>query len=123
MRGVYKRIHPQSVKPIMVQGKPVTAQNASSITVFLLLYFALFIFSALVVSLENQDMETTLSAVVAAFTNNGTCFGKMTGSYFGIFSWFGEFYLSILMLAGRLEMYAVIVLFSRSFWNSDRARS
>jgi len=123
MRGIYKRIHPQSVKPIMVQGKPISAQNASSITVFILLYFAIFIFSALVISLENQDMETTLSTVVAAFTNNGTGFGKMTTSYFGIYSWFGQFYISLLMLAGRLEMYAVIVLFSRSFWNSDRARS
>lgn len=123
MRGIYKRIHPQSVKPIMIQGNPVSASNASSITVFLLLYFAIFVFSAIVLSLENQDMETTLSTVVAAFTNNGTCFGKMTGSYFGIYSWFGKFYSSILMLAGRLEMYAVIVLFSRSFWNSDRARS
>jgi len=123
MRGIYKRIHPQAVKPIMVQGKPISATNASSITVFILLYFAIFIFSCLMMSLENFDMETTLSAVVAAFTNNGTCFGKMTTSDFGQFSAFGQFYSSILMLAGRLEMYAVIVLFSRSFWNSDRARS
>lgn len=123
MRGVYKRIHPQAIKPVMIQGKPITARNASSITVFILLYFAIFIFSSIVMSLENFDMETTLSAVVAAFTNNGTCFGKMTTSDFGIFSGFGIFYSSLLMLAGRLEMYALIVMFSRSFWNSDRARS
>ncbi len=123
MRGIYKRIHPQSVKPIMIQGKPVSAANASSITVFLLLYFAIFIISIVLLGLENQDMETTICSAIAAFTNNGTCFGKMTGSYFGIYSGFGKFYCSILMLAGRLELYSVIVLFSHSFWNSDRARS
>jgi len=122
-RGGYRRIHPNSVKSIMIHGKPVSTENASSITVFLMLYFALYLFACLMLSLENQDMETTLSAVLGALTNNGTGFGMMYDGYYGMFSWAGKLFCSILMLAGRLEMYAIIVLFSRSFWNSDRARS
>ncbi len=123
MRGIYKRIHPRAVKPIMLQGKPVSAAAASSVTVYLMLYFAVFVFSSLVLALENQDMETTFSAVLGCLTNNGTGFGNITGGNYSIFSSFGKLYASVLMLAGRLEIYAIIILFSHSFWNSDRARS
>lgn len=123
LRGVYKRIHPRAVKPIMIQGKPVSAATAASVTVFVLMYFAVFIFSSLVLALENQDMETTFSTVLACITNNGTAFGAISGGNFSIFSGFGKMYAAALMLAGRLELYAIIILFSRSFWNSDRARS
>lgn len=123
LRGIYKRIHPRAVKPIMIQGKPVSAATASSVTVFIMLYFLLLMFSALMLSLENLDMETTLSAALACITNNGTGFGAITGGNFSIFSSLGRLYCAILMLAGRLEIYAIILLFSKSFWNSDRARS
>ncbi len=122
-RGLYKRIHPRAIRPIMIQGRPISAAGASSITVFLMLYFAILIFSFIVLALENQDMETTLCTAVAAITNNGTCFGGIIGGNFSIFSAFGKVYSALLMLTGRLELYAVLILFSRSFWNSDRARS
>lgn len=122
-RGIYKRIHPRSVKPIMIQGKPVSAAVASSVTVFMMLYFAVFIFSAVVFSLENLDMETTLSTALACITNNGTAFGGVSGGNFSILSGFGKLYAAVIMLAGRLELFAVIMLFSRSFWNTNRTRS
>ncbi len=121
-RGVYKRIHPRAMKPIMIQGRPVSAASVSSITVFLMLYFLVFVFGALGFSLENMDMETTFCTTLACITNNGTAFGDIIGGNFSIFSSFGKFWAAILMLAGRLEMYAVILLFSRSFWNPNRAR-
>lgn len=123
LRGIYKRIHPRAVKPIMIQGKPVSAATAASVTVFMLMYFAVFIFSSLVLALENQDMETTFSTALACITNNGTAFGAISGGNFSIFTGFGKLYSAALMLAGRLEIYAIIIIFSRSFWNSDRARS
>ena len=110
-----------TAKPIMIQGKPVSAQNASSITVYILLYFALLMFGSLVLSLDNFGMETTLSAVVATISTNGTCFGMLTGSDFSFFSGPAKLFLTILMLAGRLELYAVLIMFSPSYWNSDRA--
>lgn len=121
-RGIYKRIHPRAVKPIMVQGKPISASNVSSITVFLMLYFFVFVAGSLVFSLENLDMETTFCTTLACITNNGTAFGGIVSGNFSILSDFGKIFAAILMLAGRLEMYAVILLFSRSFWNPNRAR-
>lgn len=121
-RGIYKRIHPRAMKPVMLQGKPVSAASVSSITVFLMLYFFVFIAGSLVFSLENLDMETTFCTTLACITNNGTAFGGVVGGNFSILSGFGKCFAAILMLAGRLEMYAIILLFSRSFWNPNRAR-
>lgn len=121
-RGIYKRIHPKAMRPIMVQGKPVSASSVSSITVFLMLYFLVFVFGSLVFSLENLDMETTFCTTLACITNNGTAFGGIVGGNFSILSEFGKVFSVVLMLTGRLEMYAIILLFSRSFWNPNRAR-
>ena len=123
LRGVYKRIHPRAVKPIMIQGRPVSAATAASVTVFTMMYFAVLLASSLIFSLENMDMETTLCTALACITNNGTAFGAITGGNFSLLSVGGKLYASILMLSGRLELYAIILLFAPSFWNSDRARS
>ena len=121
-RGIYKRIHPRAMKPIMIQGKPVSAASVSSISVFLMLYFFVFGIGTLVFSLENLDMETTFCTTLACITNNGTAFGGVVGGNFSILSDFGKCFAAILMIAGRLELYAIILLFSRSFWNPNRAR-
>ena len=121
-RGIYKRIHPKAIKPIMVQGKPVSAASVSFITVFLMLYFLVFVFGSLLFSLENLDMETTFCTTLACITNNGTAFGGIVGGNFSILSEPGKIISVILMLAGRLEMYAIVLLFSRSFWNPNRAK-
>ena len=120
-RGIYKRIHPRAVKPIMIQGKPVSAASVSSLSVFLMLYFMVFLFGSLVFSFENLDMETTFCTTLACITNNGTAFGQIIGGNFSILSDFSKMFAAILMIAGRLEMYAIILLFSRSFWNPNRA--
>lgn len=122
IRGVYKRIHPQAIKPIMLQGKPVSAALASSMAMFLLLYFAILVSGFLIMGLENLDMETTCSVVAACFTTNGTAFGQLTNHNFAIISDPGKLVLCVLMLAGRLEMYTVVLMFTRSYWNIEKAR-
>ena len=121
-RGVYKRIHPKSIKAVTIQGKPVSASKASIVSTFILLFMAVYLLSALVLSLENMDMETTLTAPIALFTNVGAGFGKIVNADYRIFSPAGKLVCSVIMLLGRLEMYAILILFSRSFWDSDKAR-
>ena len=121
-RGVYKRIHPKSIKAVTIQGKPVSASKASIVSTFILLFMAVYLLSALALSLENMDMETTLTAPIALFTNVGAGFGKIVNADYRIFSPAGKLVCSVIMLLGRLEMYAILILFSRSFWDSDKAR-
>lgn len=122
-RGIFKRIHPNSVKPIILNGKPLPAPVVSSVTMHILLFFGVLIVATILLSLNNLDMETTITAAVGIFSNTGMAFGDVgTSGYFGMFNGFSQFIFTILMIAGRLEMYAIILLFSRSFWQLDKVR-
>lgn len=123
VRGVYKRIHPKAIKPVMFEKKPLAADMASSITSFVLLYFGVFMLGSILIALENLDMETTFSAVTAALSTNGTAFGMLTNHNFSIFSPIAKLGLSILMLAGRLELYPVIILMTRLFWKPNKSNT
>ena len=123
-RGIFRQIHPHSVKAVVVDGKAVPADKVSSITTHILLFFGVFFFSCIMLSFNNFDMETTMTTAIGFFSNTGMALGEAgcTG-YFGMFSPFSQFFLCVLMITGRLEMYAVLLLLSKSFWQLDRARS
>ena len=123
-RGIFRQIHPHSVKAVVVDGKAVPADKVSSITTHILLFFGVFFFSCIMLSFNNFDMETTMTTAIGFFSNTGMALGEAgcTG-YFGMFSPFSQFFLCVLMITGRLEMYAVLLLLSKSFWKLDRARS
>ena len=119
-RGFYKRIHPKSMRAVIVHGKAIPADRASSITVLALLYFAVLVISALVFSLQDLGIEASFSASIACITNNGTGIGLMRYGDFGMFSYPLRFFATLIMIAGRLELFGVFVLFSRSFWDTNR---
>ncbi len=120
VRGMYKRVHPNGVKAVMLKDIAVSAQNVTLISASILIFMAIYLVSTVVLSIENLDTITTFSAPIALLTNSGIGFSKIATSDFGIFSWWGKIYCSTLMLLGRLEIYPLIMIFSRSFWNSDK---
>ena len=122
-RGIFRRIHPHAVKPVRLEGRPVSSQMASSVTMHILLFFGVIIIGSVLLSLNNLDMETTITAVVGILANTGLALGEVgTSGYFGMFNGFSQLILAVLMIAGRLEMYAIILLFTRSFWQPDKAK-
>jgi trk system potassium uptake protein TrkH len=122
-RGIFKRVHPHAVRPITQEGRPISAAMASSVTMHILLFFGVIIMGTVLLSLNNLDMETTFTAVVGIFTNTGLALGQSgTTGYFGMFNEFSQIIMTVLMIAGRLEMYAIILLFTRSFWQPDKAK-
>lgn len=122
VRGIYKRIHPRAIKPVLLGGNPVKASTATAVTVYIMLFFTMYAGGILLLSLENKDMTTTLTAALSAISNNGSGLGEISDGNYGVFSDFGKIISAILMLLGRLELYAVAVLFSRSFWKPDQVR-
>ena len=123
-RGIFKQIHPNAVKAVVLDGKAVPADKVSAITTHILLFFGVFFFSCLMLSLNNFDLETTLSTALALFTNTGMAMGEAGCSgYFGMFNGFSQIFMTFLMIAGRLELYAVLLLFSRTFWRLDRVKT
>ena len=123
-RGIFKQIHPNAVKAVVVDGKAISADKVSAITTHILLFFGVFFFSCLVLSWNNFDLETTITTALAIFTNTGMALGVPGCSgYFGMFNGFSQLFLTFLMIAGRLEIYAILLLFSRSFWRLDRVKT
>lgn len=120
-RGLFLRLHPNAVTAIKLHGKPLDSHLVSGVAAFLFLYSFIFTSSLLVLSLENFDLLTTVSAVAAAMNNVGTGMGLVApAGSFAIFSGFSKLYLCFLMLVGRLELFTIILLFTPSFWNPDR---
>jgi trk system potassium uptake protein TrkH len=119
VRGTYKRLHPNAVFPVKIGTKTISAETVSKVSSFTFVYFTILIFSCLVVSLENYDMLTTISAVIGSLSNTGLALGELGPTEnFGIFSQPTRIYLSIVMIAGRLELFAIIMLLSPSFWRA-----
>lgn len=117
-RGLYRRLHPQAVVPVKLNGSNVSADVVSRITSFLFMYFAIFFLSTLILSLENYDLITTASSTIACLSNVGPGFA-LTGPMFN-YSFYSEpskLFLGLLMIAGRLELFTILILFTPSFWN------
>lgn len=123
-RGIFRQIHPRAVKAVVIDDKAIPADKVSAITTHILLFFAFFFFSSLVLALNNFDLETTISTSIGLFSNTGIALGSTGASgCFGMFNSFSQFYMCFMMIAGRLEIYAVLLLFSKSFWKIDSVNS
>lgn len=120
-RGCIKRIHPRSVVAVKVGGNAISAPVVSQITVFILLYMLLFLMSSFLLSFQGLDMETTITATLAMLSNTGAAFGETAAlGNFSMFHPLLKIYLSGLMIIGRLELFTIIILFTRNFWGRDR---
>ena len=120
-RGCIKRIHPRSVVAVKIGKNAVSAPVVSQITVFILTYMLLFLMSAFIMSFQGLDMETTLTASLSMLSNTGAAFGEAAAlGHFAMFHPLLKIYLSGLMVVGRLELFTIIILFTRNFWGRDR---
>lgn len=119
VRGTYKRLHPNAVVSVKIGTKIVSAETVSKISSFTFVYFTVLVFGCLVVSLENHDMLTTISAVIGSLSNTGLGLGELgPAQNFGIFSEPVRLFLALIMIAGRLELFTIIMLLSPTFWKS-----
>lgn len=121
-RNLLKQIHPHIVKAVMMDDKnTVSAKSASVVTMHTLLYFVVIGIGCLLLSFNNFDMETTFTTTLGLFSNTGLALGLPGNSgYFGMFNEFSQLVMAALMIAGRLEMYAVVIVFMKSFWAPDK---
>lgn len=114
---ISKLIHPKIIKTVTVNRVKKDDDTVKKVGLFFFIYFtALFICTALV-SIDRYDVLTSITAVIAALSNNGPGLG-LAGPYgtFGIFSPFSKAVLTFCMIAGRLEFYPVLILFMPSIW-------
>jgi trk system potassium uptake protein TrkH len=112
-----KLIHPNAVLPVRVNGKSVPPEIVTNISGFFILFVGLFVIGSIIMSLLGMDFLSAIGSVAATIGNIGPGLGSVgpTDNYAHI-SDFGKWFLSFLMLAGRLEIYTVIVLLTPVFW-------
>lgn len=117
LKSIYKEIkqmlHPKSVNVVKLNKKKLGEDTIRNVYVYLLAYITLAIVSVLIVSLDNFDFETTVGSVITALGNVGPGLG-MTGPVgsFADYSLLAKFVFCLDMLAGRLEIFPFLMLFS-----------
>lgn len=113
-------IHPRSIKIIKLESKPVEHLVLRAVNVFMVAYLIILFGSVLLVSLDNFDFTTNFTAVVATLNNIGPGLELVGPS--GNFSHFGflsKYVLMFDMLAGRLELFPLLLLFSPATWKKS----
>ncbi len=110
-------IHPRMVKKIKLEDRPVTNEINRSANAYIALYFVMFFFSVLLISIDNFGFTTNFTAVAATLNNIGPGF-ELVGptQNFSIFSDFSKYVLMFDMLAGRLELFPMLILFHPACW-------
>ena len=103
-------IHPRNVRKTRFDGKTVEHEVLRSINVFLVAYLGIFVLSVMLISLDNFDFATNFTAVAATLNNIGPGLAKVGPTQnFGIYSNFSKLVLAFDMLAGRLEIFPMLV--------------
>jgi len=110
-------IHPQAIIPVKLNRKSVPNDIVSKVMAFFLIYMMIFAFGTLVMSIIGLDFESAIGSTAATLGNIGPGLGLVgpTGNYATIPD-IGKWFLSFLMLLGRLELFTVLIIFAPSFW-------
>lgn len=116
-RNISQLLHPNSVKVIHVNGRQMDEKTISNTNAFLVAYVVLLIVSFLLLCIDEISVLTGFTAVLACMNNVGPGLDAVgpTCNYAGL-SIFSKIVLIIDMLAGRLEIFPILILFNRRTW-------
>lgn len=110
-------IHPKSIKKINFERKMVEHEVVRSTNVYFITYIILFATSFFLIAFEERDLITNFTAVAATINNIGPGLEMVGPSQnFGLFSPFSKYVLMFDMLAGRLELFPLLLLFHPVLW-------
>jgi trk system potassium uptake protein TrkH len=116
-REFTRLLHPRAVRPVTLGGAVVDTQVLFSVQAFMLVYGAVLVAGTMALLLTGLDIISAFTAVVACLNNTGPGLGQVgpSGNYQGL-SDAQTWICTVVMLLGRLELFAVLVLFTPQFW-------
>ena len=117
---IFKLIHPHGVFRPKFNGKPISDETTASVTSFIVFFGICFCVVAMLLSMTGLDYTTSLSGAASTLTNVGPGLGKVIGPA-GNYSSLTDFAKSVCifaMLIGRLELFTVLILFTKFYWKS-----
>ena len=112
-----RTLHSKAIIPIRIGNRFISEDVISNTLGFFLFYVSIFIFTTVALTLMNVNLESAIGAAASAIGNIGpglADFGP-TDNY-ALLPDFGKWLLTFCMLLGRLEIFTIIVIFSRVFW-------
>lgn len=116
-RNIRKVLHPQKVQIVRNNGQMVDEKVLENTNAYLAAYVVIILLSFILISLDGFSITTNISAVFACFNNIGPGFEAVGPTCnFAAYSPFSKLILIADMLAGRLEIFPILILFSRSTW-------
>lgn len=117
VRELFWLVHPQAVRPIRLAGRVVPLEVLRAAVAFIGVYMSLVVLGTGFYALDGHDLLTAFTTSAAMLGNVGPGLGDVGpfDNYFGL-SAVGKWGACVLMLAGRLEIYTLLVLFSPTFW-------
>ena len=119
-REIYTLIHPKQVKKITIDRRPVDREVVRSVNAYLACYILVFATSLLLITIDNKDVVTNFTAVTATINNIGPGLSEVgPASNFAGFSVFSKLVLTFNMIAGRLELFPMLILFSPATWKKS----
>ncbi|MDR2413511.1 MAG: TrkH family potassium uptake protein [Odoribacteraceae bacterium] len=112
-----RALHPRAIILVKYNNRGVHPSVMTGVTGFFVLFMIIFGVSSLVISSFTDNVETACSAVISALSNTGPGFGSIgpTATHSAMPP-AAKLFLTFLMLVGRLEVYTILVLFTRTFW-------
>ena len=120
LNQIKRLVYPHGVFPLKYNNGKISNSFVNSIIVFIFLYFFIFFILAAILSLNGVDFVTALSGAASSISNVGPGLGDVigpNGNYYSLPD-FSKLSLSLGMLLGRLELFAVLILFFPSFWKN-----
>ena len=117
LKELSQMLHPKQVKKVTMDKRPVEHEVVRSVNAYIVCYALIFVASFLIISFDNKDMVTNFTAVSATMNNIGPGLGGVgpTQNY-GSFSIASKIVLIFDMLAGRLELFPMLLLFKPGTW-------
>ncbi len=114
----FKRtLHPNAVIPVRFNNKTVTEHVVYNVIGFFVLYMLLFVIGALVLGFLGLDFDSSIGGAASALGNVGPAFGSLSPlNNFNSLPALGKWWCGFLMLAGRLELFTVLILMTPYFW-------
>lgn len=110
-------IHPQAIIPVRMNKKVVSQDIIHKVMAFFLIYIIIFVIGSSVMALIGLDAPTAIGATAATIGNIGPGLGNVGPvDNYAFIPDGGKWFLSFLMLLGRLELFTVLILFSPAFW-------
>ena len=114
-----KLVHTNMINQLKLNNKPLSDQTNISTVSFVILYLFIFLVATVVIVIIGTDPVTAASAVATSLGNTGPGLGSIGPmSNYSVFPDISKLIFVILMIIGRLEIYTIFILFTRSFWKA-----